>query len=224
MTFRRSSSLLVGVTLAGSCLGKLNPSTPPPERRLNLSIPVSEIEVSSGLRIFLLPDARGDLIEVDVRYDAGSATDPPGKAGLAHLAEHLSFQLRGEGEGRPTLMSLLSTTAISYNAVTSWDYTQMTTLAPADEVGQVLALEATRMSGCYGLDKATFEREREIVKNELRAGAGPGGEVAALLLADLYPDDHPYRRTVGGDEKQLASIKLEAAFAGAGITGARYIE
>jgi zinc protease len=47
-----------------------------------------------------MPDTTTQMVEVDVRYDVGSREDPPGKAGLAHLVEHLMFQQRPDGPPR----------------------------------------------------------------------------------------------------------------------------
>lgn len=202
----RVNRLVVLAALA-AC-GRLNHATPAPERRLAVSLELRQIEVSSGLKIVVLPDERSELVQVDVRFDVGAAQDPPGKAGLAHLAEHLSFQLRAVA-GAPALGTSLGDAVLSYNGVTTWDYTHMMALAPAKQLPTLTSLEALRMSGCAGLDQATFEREREVVRNELRESfAGPGGGLPALLLADVYPDDHPYHRPVAGDDTQLAALTL----------------
>src|SRR5215207_9787211 len=57
----------------------------------------------SGLRFVVMPDATTEIVEVDVRYEVGSREDPPGKAGLAHLLEHLMFQLRPDEDGPPLM-------------------------------------------------------------------------------------------------------------------------
>src|ERR1044071_1719948 len=61
----------------------------------------------NGLRFLVMPDPTTQLLEVDVRYEVGSREDPPGKAGLAHLVEHLMFVQRPDGPGTLTIMQAL---------------------------------------------------------------------------------------------------------------------
>src|SRR5262245_63040133 len=62
---------------------------------------------SNGLRFVILPDPSTELVEVDVRYEVGAREDPEGKAGLAHVVEHMMFQLRPDGESSPPLMQFI---------------------------------------------------------------------------------------------------------------------
>src|SRR5688572_9365543 len=50
--------------------------------------------LDNGLRLIVVPDTTTPLVEVHVRYEVGAKEDPPGKAGLAHLVEHMMFQHR----------------------------------------------------------------------------------------------------------------------------------
>src|SRR5436190_24352538 len=70
----------------------------------------------NGLRFVILPDATTPLAEVDVRYEVGAREDPPGKAGLAHLVEHLTFDLRPDGPGTKPLMQVLQQVTLNMNA------------------------------------------------------------------------------------------------------------
>ena len=86
--------LALAVTVAGTALAACTPSTPhfafnAAERRGRLN--------SNGLKFVIMPDSTTRLVEVDVRYDVGSREDPIGKAGLAHAAEHMMFQLKPKG-------------------------------------------------------------------------------------------------------------------------------
>ena len=74
---------------------------------------------ANGLRFVIMPDPSTTLVEVDVRYDVGAREDPKGKAGLAHLVEHLLFQIRPGGPGTPTLMDHLSQLAVARNTYTT---------------------------------------------------------------------------------------------------------
>src|SRR5512142_2228154 len=62
---------------------------------------------SNGLRFVIMPDTTTQLAEGDVHYDVGSREDPQGKAGLAHLVEHLMFQTRPDGPSTPPIFQTI---------------------------------------------------------------------------------------------------------------------
>src|SRR5262245_34410525 len=139
---------------------------------------------ANGMRFVLMPDPTTQLVEVDVRYDVGSSEDPPGKAGLAHLVEHLMFQQRPDGPASPPLMQSIGELSLAFNAYTTWDKTHYMTGARADAIDALLKIEAIRLFyGCQTISPSEFDREREVVRNELRERAGtPEGQIPKLLL------------------------------------------
>src|ERR1043165_9872237 len=93
----------------------------------------------NGLRFVVMPDPTTPLAEVDVRYEVGAREDPPGKAGLAHLVEHLMFQQRPDG-GKP-MMQRLQQMTLNMNAYTNWDTTHYMLNARAEAVDELLKAE-----------------------------------------------------------------------------------
>ena len=168
---------------------------------------------SNGLRFVLLPDQTTELVEVDVRYEVGSKEDPPGKAGLAHLVEHMMFQLKPDGPTTPPLMQVINDISTFFNAFTKWDTTHYMTTARREALDGLLKIEAMRLYyGCQTISKEEFEREREVVRNEIRQRTGTAeGQLPQLILSSIYPKGHAYERMVGGDDNQLTSITLEDA-------------
>src|SRR5437870_3479781 len=73
----------------------------------------------NGLVVLLSPDSRANSVVVDLSFAAGALYQPPGKAGLAHLVEHVfssgstpETDYRGMLERRGTL---------GFNAFTNLD-------------------------------------------------------------------------------------------------------
>jgi len=167
----------------------------------------------NGLRFVIVPDATTQMVEVDVRYDVGSREDPIGKAGIAHLVEHLMFQQRPDGPTTPPLMHFLDQLTVFFNAFTNWDTTHYMTSSRADMTDSLLKIEAMRMYfGCKTIAEDEFEREREVVRNEIRwRGGDARGEMERMILASVYPKGHAYAREVGGNDLQLATITLQDA-------------
>lgn len=174
---------------------------------------------SNGMRFVIMPDPTTQLVEIDVHYDVGSREDPIGKAGLAHLVEHLMFQTRPDGPNTPPIFQTLLDLSTFVNAFTHWDMTHYWTTVRAENFDAMLKIEAMRMFfaadlppfGCSTIPSAEFEREREVVRNEIRNGSKADDYVVQLVEAGMYPKGHAYEREIGGNDQQIASASLADA-------------
>jgi hypothetical protein len=105
---------LLATAVAGAIALSCTPSTPKfafkhAERRGRLE--------SNGLRFVIMPDETTQLAQVDIRYDVGAREDPPGRAGLAHLVEHMMFQTRPDGPNTPPIFQTILDLATSSPSV-----------------------------------------------------------------------------------------------------------
>ncbi len=187
-----------------------NPSTPQiafkhGERRGRLE--------KNGLRFVVMPDPSTQLVEVDVRYEVGAKEDPPGKAGLAHLVEHMMFQHKPDGPDTKPLMHFLMNNAINMNAYTNPDTTHYMVYARAEQMDAMVKVEAMRMHyGCQTITEAEFLRERDVVRNEIRGGnRTPEGLIPQIAMSAIYPKGHAYEQETGGNDEQLSTITLADA-------------
>ncbi len=57
-----------------------------------LPLPITEHALKNGLRILIVERHGSPTFSAHIRFPVGSATDPPGYSGLAHLVEHLMFK------------------------------------------------------------------------------------------------------------------------------------
>jgi zinc protease len=164
---------------------------------------------SNGLRFVIMPDDSTQLAQVDIRYDVGSREDPPGRAGLAHLVEHMMFQVRPDGPNTPPIFQTILELATSMNAYTNWDTTHYHMGSRSENLDAMLKVEAMRMYyGCQNIPQQEFEREREVVRNEIRAQSSAEGQVVQYVEAAFYPKGHAYERMIGGNDEQIASATL----------------
>jgi zinc protease len=211
-SFRLASTLLTVTVLASTVLGPgCHPTQPrfgslqADDRRVQLSTKLQLFEVSNGLRVLLAPDPRTNLVTVDVRYRVGSGSDPEGLAGLAHLVEHVLFQVPS-GSGGSTIWDRLSSIGLTFNAYTSHELTHYTATALAERVDALLELEAQRMEvSCERLDNAMFARERDVVLAEESERRTPLADIHAQLALEVWGDGHPYARSVGSREVARAT-------------------
>jgi hypothetical protein len=107
--------------------------------------PVKELALTNGLRVLVLEDHHCPLVAVPVWYHVGSANEPPGRHGFAHLFEHMMF--RGSDRLGPTdHFDLLHNVGGNFNAFTSFDETCYHETLPARQLELALWLESERMA------------------------------------------------------------------------------
>jgi zinc protease len=160
----------------------------------------------NGLRVVLAEDHRTPTVAIDVGYDVGGKSDPPGRSGFAHLFEHLMF--KGTSNTQPESWDRLTEdVGGSNNAYTAYDITNYFETVPANHLERLLWAEADRMANLT-VDEANFVTERKVVIGEYdqRVLASPYG-MAFELFNHAYAV-HPYRRGVIGDPAQLNAASL----------------
>ena len=163
-------------------------------------------ELRNGLQVALLPDGRTNLVRVDVRYRVGGADDPLRRAGMAHLIEHLTFELRPTPGGAPLGVALVDASLV-HNASTSHDATHYYEIALASRLTELLELEAQRMNPrCDQLSEAVFLRERDVVLEEEAERSRVVGDRGEAQAAAVWGSAHPYARPVGS--REIADVTL----------------
>lgn len=145
-----------------------------------------------------------------MHYRVGAVDDPAGRSGMAHLVEHLMFEQDVDGQ---SIAQRLSAAATYHNATTTLDATTYVARAHRSRLRELLSIEAMRLrTRCSGLSQAEFERERDVVLNEIRYRERTSDVLAALRGA-LYGDAHPYARRVEGTVETVSAIARDEACA-----------
>ena len=193
----------VGLALVVSCTKTRSPrfgTLRADARPFRFQHGIELLQAGNGMKIALLRDTRTNLVTIDVRYTVGAAEDPEGRAGMAHLAEHLLFLTRTE-PGEATLGDRFGEASLYFNASTNHDETHYTTLALDEDLERVLELEARRMEfSCSQLDESLFLRERDVVLEEEAYRASALDDAWAGILATVWGPRHPYARRIGTRE------------------------
>ncbi len=177
----------------------------PDARTLKVKNDVRLLELTNGMQVALVPDDRTNLVSVDVRYRVGSNQDPAGRAGLAHLAEHLLFQTAGDSQGTP-LYDKFAALALTFNAFTGHDVTHYTSTALANRVDALLELEARRLeTPCASVPEPAFVRERDVVLEEDAQRDSSWSRVLSEVERAVWGTSHPYGHPVGTREVAKAT-------------------
>ena len=177
----RATSWAAFAALLIACWAPSRPTAP--RRDAPITLPVEQLELPNGLRVVVVPESLVGEVSITMRYAVGSSDDPAGRAGLAHVVEHLMFEhVRGD----EALFDFLERRALAFNGLTTPDATIYSERGTVAELEELLEVEAARLLGsCSSIPASAFARQREIVRNELRERA-PGERVQAVLHEALF--------------------------------------
>jgi zinc protease len=191
--WKLTAALLAAIWLATADVRAASGSLPPPLEAYTLP---------NGLRVILAPDPAAPLVSIEVRYGAGSGDDPDGLAGLAHMAEHMTFVRTAHAAH--LLQELTSLGACPLNGETWTDFTRYYETVPPERLEAALWLESERMGFAVdAVTEANLDAERLVVLNELHDNGSMGLDVA--LTGSLFPRWHPYFHE-GSGERELGRI------------------
>jgi zinc protease len=152
--------------------------------------------LKNGLRVVVAEDHSAPVVQSAVWYGFGSLEETPGKTGLAHALEHMSFR------GTPEISSgglddIVARMGARMNGETTYDYTQLYFTVPADKLDVALGIESDRMAH-LSLRAEDWAVERGAVLNELDGDASsPFFDLLSRVRAAAYPDQPTGRTPVG---------------------------
>lgn len=171
---------------------------------------LTQARLPSGLQVSLERTPARGMVTVVLTVGAGSAADPAGKEGLAHLLEHLAF--RSQSRGAMALMTrLLLMGATGINATTAPDRTMYLASVPAANLRAALQVFAALLQDpLMGVTEADLGTEREIVRNEAweRDETGVPGQLRGWIHRALFPADHAYVKPPGGTLASIDALSL----------------
>lgn len=180
--------------------------------RLEPILPFTEFTLENGLTVLIREDHKLPIVSVEVVYQAGSRNDPPDKAGLAHLFEHLLFY-GSQHHPHNFLVTMQKLGGTNVNGGTGPDLTTVYETVPISQLDAVLWLESDRMGYLLpALTQKTLDEQVELIRNEINMGRDePGGDVRYHVAAGVFPPDHPYHKEPVGDPEELGNITLDDA-------------
>jgi predicted Zn-dependent peptidase len=177
-------------------------------------LPIDTFTLGNGLRVIVSEDHSTPLVAVSMWYRIGSAHEPPGRSGFAHLFEHLAFE-ETEHLGPGELGRLVSRAGGVHDATTNTDRTAYGEVLPSHRLNLALWLHAERMTRLR-VTSAGLDAQRAVVAEERRRGVDGQPDAAAQLAVDTLAmrDFAPYRLTVIGsaDDLDRATVADARAF------------
>ncbi len=175
-----------------------------------VEIPYEMFRLDNGLTVLVHTDHSVPTVFVGMWYGVGSADEPDGKTGFAHLFEHLMFQGTANRDGE-FFTPFTKAGATGMNGTTSEDRTNYFATVPTGALDMALWMESDRMTYLLGaVTQEALDEQRGVVQNEKRQRENrPYAGMSDRIRAGVYPVDHPYRHSVIGSMEDLDAASLE---------------
>ena len=164
----------------------------------------------NGLTVIVHEDHKAPVVAVGIWYHIGSADEPVGKTGFAHLFEHLMFS--GSENHKGTYFGPFEQAgATDQNGTTWFDRTNYFETVPTTALDMALWMESDRMGHLLGaIGQKELDTQRGVVQNEKRQDENrPYGRVDENILAKTYPANHPYHHDTIGSMADLNAASLD---------------
>lgn len=174
-------------------------------------IPIETFRLPNGLLVTLSEDHTAPIVAVNLWYHVGSANEPPGRTGFAHLFEHMLFQ-GSANVGANEHFELIQRAGGTLNGSTWLDRTNYFETVPSNRLELVLWLEADRMGQLLpAMTQEKLDTQRDVVMNERRWSVDnqPYGTWWEKLPALAYPPTHPFHHSLIGSFEDLAAASLD---------------
>ncbi|HKE46735.1 MAG TPA: pitrilysin family protein [Rhodanobacteraceae bacterium] len=174
-----------------------------------IDIPFTRFTLPNGLTVVVSEDHKAPVVAVSVWYHIGSADEPDGKTGFAHLFEHLMFQ-GSENHKDEFFRPFELAGATDQNGTTWYDRTNYFETVPVTALDMALWMESDRMGHLLGaIGQKELDEQRGVVQNEKRQGENePYGRVDERMSANAFPANHPYHHDTIGSMKDLDAASL----------------
>ncbi len=171
----------------------------------------SRFVLPNGLTVVVSEDHKAPVVAVAMWYHVGSAREPIGKSGYAHVFEHLMFERSGHHDGN-YFQPFERVGATGMNGTTANDRTNYFETVPTTALDMALWMESDRMGYLLdGLRQDEVNQQRGVVQNEKRQDENQpyGLRVQEKIEANAYPLNHPYHHDTIGSMKDLNAASID---------------
>ena len=212
MTLPSPARLFFSVLLALGTTHARADTAPPPSDTAHIDtvdLKFEKFHLDNGLTVVVHEDHKAPVVNVAVWYHIGSADEPVGKTGFAHLFEHLMFS-GSENHKDGFFKPFEQIGATDQNGTTAQDRTNYFETVPTSALDMALWMESDRMGHLLGaVGQKELDTQRGVVQNEKREDENqPYGRVDELLFANAFPANHPYHHDTIGSMKDLNAASL----------------
>ena len=166
--------------------------------------------LKNGLEVILIHHPANPVVGITTLVRAGVRNETPESSGASHFLEHLLFN----GTETRTQKQLYDETdfhGIYNNAQTRADFTLFMMLSGKEHLDKALNIQADMLFHST-LPEEKFDKERNIVLEEMARYAHSGDESADTFHRELLYAGTPYKQPVLGTVESLKQISRDAVW------------
>ena len=201
-------SSLLAIALTGATVFAATPAVAPKADAID--IPFVKFQLDNGLTVVVHEDHKAPVVAVAVWYHVGSADEPTGKTGFAHLFEHLMFY-GSENHTGNYFQPFELAGATDMNGTTVNDRTNYFETMPTTALDMALWMESDRMGHLLGAIDQKRTRSRNAASCRTKSArtrtsrtAARGGEHPGQRLSGQSSVSPRHDRFDEGLERRLA--------------------
>ena len=173
----------------------------------DLEFPASIFRLDNGLTFIHQYLNSTPVVATEVWVRAGASAEPDDWFGMAHFLEHMIF--KGSKHTLPGVFNwVIENNGGMTNAVTSHDYAQFFITTAVPYLADTLPCLADILLHA-AIPEEEFVRERDVVLEEIRSYKDDPDLVGYQTLYQSLYQDHPYGRSILGEEEQVMSHSPE---------------
>ncbi len=162
-----------------------------------LPFPATEVTLANGLRVIVVPTGFPNLVSLQIPVQTGSRNEvEPGKSGFAHFFEHMMFR-GSERIPAHVYKDIIARTGARQNAYTTDDYTNYHMTFAAEDLDQLLEVEADRFMNLK-YSEEDFKTEARAVLGEYNKNAANPLQKLIEVQRDHAFTKHTYKHTTMG--------------------------
>ena len=159
--------------------------------------------LSCGIPVCIQTSEESQLLSVSVWINAGSAQDPAGKGGLAHLCEHLLLRPLTSSNSRAHRMQIK--TGALVNGCTDPEWVVISARAPLDQSKTLIDLISALVRDPYRAPHG-IEAEKKVILQELSEQRSSSAELLVKVFQESAFTDNPCFRPIGGTPATLGAL------------------
>jgi zinc protease len=174
------------------------------------NLAVKQYALENGLRVAIVVDGTTPIFTYQTWFKVGSADEPAGRQGLAHLFEHMMFRKTSRREMGEFERIVNNNGGTGINAYTSRDQTVYFFTFPNDKLEIATDLESDRMTNLL-IDAEMFETEKGAVVTEKNRGLDDPGRFLWEEVYKLAYTQHNYKYSTIGEIESIRNFTVHNA-------------
>ena len=169
---------------------------------------VTQITLDNGMRVLHARHGRLPVVSAQVVIDAGAATEPADKGGLAHLTANALHAGTATHDGSRVAWEL-ERLGVQLQTVADWDALQASITVPVDRIGDALGLLGDVVRNAAFPDAEVQRMREEQLAEILQRLKEPRALATDVAGRCVFAPDVPYARPLTGSTSSVSGLTAE---------------